>query len=113
MDGAQVGVLEETHQVGLGGFLECENGGALKPNVRFEVLCDLAHEALKRPLADEKLGGFLVLANLAQRNGCFLAISPPVDLRAVCLVRAIVAVAVAVRYAAEAFADVFVDAHLD
>jgi len=33
-----------------------------------QVLGDLAHEALEGKLADQKLGGLLVLADLAQRD---------------------------------------------
>ena len=114
MDGAQVGVLEEADEVGLGGLLEGEDGGGLEAEVGLEVLGDLADEALEGELADEELGGLLVLADLTKRDGtgavtvglldaagggadlraalvasCLRGALPPVDLRAVCLVRAI------------------------
>ena len=38
VDGAQVGVLEQTNQVGLAGFLQSANGCALEPEVSLEVL---------------------------------------------------------------------------
>ena len=41
VDGAQVGVLEETHQVGLAGLLQSHDGRALEPQVGLEVLGDL------------------------------------------------------------------------
>ena len=69
VDRAEVGVLEEPDEVGLGGFLEREHGGALEAEVNLEVLRDLAHKALKRELADEQLGGLLVAADLPQRHG--------------------------------------------
>ena len=69
MDGAQVGVLEETHEIRLGGFLEGEDGGGLEPEVGLEVLGDLADEALEGELADQELGGLLVLADLTKRDG--------------------------------------------
>ena len=69
VDGAQVGVLEETHEVRLGGFLEGEDGGGLEPEVGLEVLGDLADEALEGELADQELGGLLVLADLTKRDG--------------------------------------------
>lgn len=69
MDGAQVRVLEESNKVGLGGFLEGEHGRALEAEVGLEVLGDLTDETLERELADEKLGGLLVAANLAKRDG--------------------------------------------
>ena len=68
VDGAQVGVLEDPDQVGLGGLLQCENGARLKAQVGLEVLSDLPHKALERQLADEQLGRLLVAADLAQRN---------------------------------------------
>ena len=69
VDGAQVGVLEEMHQVGLGRLLQGQDGGALEAQVGLEVLGDLAHQALEGQLADEQLRGLLVLADLAQRHG--------------------------------------------
>ena len=114
VDGAQVGVLEEANEVGLGGLLEGQDGGALEAEVGLEVLGDLADEALEGELADEELGGLLVAADLAERHGTravavglldtsggggrlagglggelLAGALPPVDLRAVCLVRAI------------------------
>ena len=69
VDRAQVGVLEEAHQVSLSGLLESEHSRALEAEVRLEVLGDLADEALERELADEQLRGLLVLADLAERHG--------------------------------------------
>jgi histone H4 len=69
MNGAEVGVLEEADEVRLGGLLEGEDGGGLEAEVRLEVLRDLADEALEGELADQQLGGLLVLADLAERDG--------------------------------------------
>ena len=69
VDGAQVGVLEEANEVGLGGLLEGEDGGSLEPQVGLEVLGDLADEALEGELPDEELGGLLVPADLAKGDG--------------------------------------------
>ena len=52
VDGAQVGVLEKADQVGLGGLLQGQDGGALEAEVRLEVLGDLADEALEGELAN-------------------------------------------------------------
>ena len=117
MDGAEVGVLEEADEVSLGRLLEGEDGGGLEPEVGLEVLGDLADEALEGELADEELGGLLVLADLAESDGTGpVAVGlldatggggglasrlggellagglASVDLRAVCLVRAMVLV---------------------
>ena len=39
---AQVGVLEKTHHIGLGGLLESEDGRTLKAKVVLEGGCDVA-----------------------------------------------------------------------
>ena len=69
VDGAQVGVLEEADEVGLGGLLEGQEGGGLEAQVGLEVLGDLTDEALEGQLADEQFGRLLVLADLAQGDG--------------------------------------------
>ena len=69
VDGAQVGVLEQPHQVGLARLLQRHDGRALEAQVRLEVLRDLAHQALERQLADQQLGRLLVAPDLAQRHG--------------------------------------------
>jgi hypothetical protein len=69
VDGAEVGVLEQTDEVGLGGFLEGQDGVALEPQIRLEVLSDLTDQALEGQLPDEQLRALLVLADLAQRHG--------------------------------------------
>jgi hypothetical protein len=38
VDGAQVGVLEQTHQVGLGGLLQGQQGGALEAQVALRYI---------------------------------------------------------------------------
>jgi len=74
VDGAQVGVLEETDQVGLTGLLEGRHSRALEAEIGLEVLGDFAHQTLKRQLADEELGGLLVAADLAESD-CARAVS--------------------------------------
>ncbi|KAK7803281.1 hypothetical protein U0070_011462, partial [Myodes glareolus] len=69
VNGAQVGVLKQTHQVGLAGFLQRHDGRALEAQVGLEVLRDLAHQPLERQLADQQLGRLLVAPDLAQRHG--------------------------------------------
>ena len=55
VDGAQVGVLEETDQVSLAGLLQSHDGGALEAQIGLEVLGDLTDETLEGELADEEL----------------------------------------------------------
>ena len=50
-------------------LLESHDGRALEAEVSLEVLRDLAHQALERELADQKLSGLLVLADLAESHG--------------------------------------------
>ena len=66
MDGAQVGVLEETDQVGLAGLLESSYSRRLESQVSLEVLGDLTDEALEGELADEELSRLLVATDLTK-----------------------------------------------
>ena len=50
VNGTEVGVLEETHEVGLTGLLESHHGRALEAEVGLEVLSDLPDETLERKL---------------------------------------------------------------
>ena len=69
VDGAQVGVLEQTDQVGLAGLLESHDGRALEPQVSLEVLGNLTDQTLEGQLADEELGGLLVPPDLTEGDG--------------------------------------------
>ena len=69
VDGTQVGVLEEADKIRLGRLLQREDGMRLKAQVRLEVLRDFADEALERQLADQQLGGLLVLPANVENGG--------------------------------------------
>ena len=69
MDGAQVGILKEGDEVGLDGFLERADGGALEAEVGLEVLCDFTDQSLEGKLADEELGGFLITSDFSESDG--------------------------------------------
>ena len=69
VDGTQVRVLEEAHQVRLRGLLQRAEGSALEPQVELKVLRNLAHEPLERQLPDEELGALLKAADLPERDG--------------------------------------------
>ena len=69
VDGAQVGVLEETHQVSLAGLLQSHDGGALEAQVGLEVLGDLTDQTLEGQLADQQLGALLVTTDLTESHG--------------------------------------------
>jgi histone H3 len=68
MDGAQVGILEKSNQVSLGGFLKGLDSGSLETQVSLEVLSDLTDQTLEWQLSDEKLSGFLVSSDLTKSN---------------------------------------------
>jgi len=69
VDGAQVGVFEETDEVALGGFLEGEDSGGLESEVSFELLGDFSDESLEGELSDEELSRLLVLSNFSEGDG--------------------------------------------
>ena len=69
MDGAQVGVLEQTDQVSLAGFLQGHDGGALETQIGLEVLSDFTHQTLEGQFADQKLGRLLVTTDLTESDG--------------------------------------------
>ncbi|TRY67267.1 hypothetical protein TCAL_15891, partial [Tigriopus californicus] len=68
VDGAQVGVLKETHQVGLRGLLQCHNGARLETQVGFKVLSNLTDQTLEGQFTDEQLSGLLVTADLSKSH---------------------------------------------
>ena len=68
MNGAQVSILEETDEVGFAGLLQSHHGRALEAKIGLKILSDFPDETLERKLADEKFGGFLVAANLAESD---------------------------------------------
>ena len=69
VDGAQVGVLEQTDQVGLRRLLEGQDGGCLETQIVLEVLGDLTNQTLERQLANQSSVALLVLADLTQGDG--------------------------------------------
>ena len=69
VDGAQVGVLEETDQVGFASLLQSHHSGALEPQVSLEVLGDFSDQTLEREFADQQLSRLLVASDLSQSHG--------------------------------------------
>ena len=76
VDGAQVGVLEQTNQVSFGSLLESHDGRALEAQVSLEVLGDFTHQTLEGEFSDEELGALLVTTDLTESDG-----SGPVSVR--------------------------------
>ena len=69
VDGAEVGVLEETDEVGFRGLLEGHDGGGLESKVGLPLLGDFADESLEGELSDKKLSGLLVSSNFSESDG--------------------------------------------
>ena len=69
VDGAKVGVLEESDHVGLSSLLKGKDGGRLESEVSLEVGSDFSDESLERKLSDEELGGFLILSDHSKGDG--------------------------------------------
>ena len=69
VDGAQVGVLEESDQVSLAGLLQSHDSGALESQVGLEVLSDLTDQTLEGQFPDEELGALLVPPDLTESHG--------------------------------------------
>ena len=68
MDGAQVGVLKKTNEVGLASLLKGHDSRALEAEVSLEVLGNLTDKALEGQLADEELSRLLVSPDLTEGN---------------------------------------------
>jgi histone H3 len=68
MDGAQVGVLEETNQVGLASLLQGHDSRALEAQVSLEVLGDLTDQTLEGQFPDQQLGALLVTTDLTESH---------------------------------------------
>src|SRR6056300_83368 len=66
--GTQIRVFEETDEIRFRGFLEREHGSRLETKIRPVFLGDLLHETLEGDLANQKFGGLLVLADLAESD---------------------------------------------
>ena len=69
VDGAQVGVLKETNQVGLASLLQSHDSAGLESEVSLEVLGNFSNQSLEGKFADQKLSGFLVTSDLTKSNG--------------------------------------------
>lgn len=69
VDGAQVGILEETDEVSLGRLLEGHDSRGLEAEISLEILGDLTNESLEGKLADEQFGGLLVAPDLTKSDG--------------------------------------------
>merc|ERR1712066_397286 len=69
VDGAEVGVLEESDHVSLSGLLESEDGGGLESEVGLEIVGDFSNESLEGEFPDEELSRFLESSDLSEGDG--------------------------------------------
>jgi len=68
VDSAQVGVLEQTNQVGLSSFLEGSNGSTLESQIGLVVLSNFTNKALEGELPQQEFGTLLVATNFTESN---------------------------------------------
>ena len=68
MDGAQVGVLEESNKVSLSSLLKSKDGRTLESKVSLEVLGDFTDKSLEGELSDQELSGLLVSSNFTKSD---------------------------------------------
>lgn len=69
VDSAQVNILKQRDEVGLGSLLEGSDGSRLEAKVSLALLGDLTDETLEGKLADQELSRLLVATDLTERNG--------------------------------------------
>ena len=69
VDGAEVGVFEESNEVALGGFLEGQDGGGLESQVALELRGDFSHQSLERKLSDEEFSALLESSDFSESDG--------------------------------------------
>jgi hypothetical protein len=68
VDGSQVGVLEQTYQVGFGGFLQGEHGGGLESQVGLVLGCDFSNESLEGEFSNEEFSTLLEFSDFSECN---------------------------------------------
>ena len=68
VDSAQVGVFEETDQVGLASLLKGHDSRALEAEIGLEVLGDFTDKALEGQLADEELLSLIHISEPTRRS---------------------------------------------
>jgi hypothetical protein len=71
VDGAKVGVFEETDQVSFSSLLKGEDSGALETEVVLEFGGDLTDESLEGELTDKELGGLLETSDFTEGNSAW------------------------------------------
>ena len=68
VDGAQVGVLEQTDEVSLASLLKGHDSRALEAEISLEVLSNFTYQTLEWELADQEFSRFLVSTDLTESD---------------------------------------------
>jgi histone H3 len=69
VDSAQVGIFEQTDEIGLAGLLQSHDSRALEAQIGLEVLGDLTDEALEGQFPNEQFRRLLVTTDLSEGHG--------------------------------------------
>ena len=111
MNGTEICVFKQAHKISFRSFLQCKDGLRTETKIILEFLSNFTNQSLEGQFADQQFSAFLITTNLTCQGGideaswrrqlleliceqllwliAFEELFPPVDLRAVCLVRAI------------------------
>lgn len=68
VNGAEIGIFEQSNKVSLARFLQSHNGRALEAKIGLEILGDLTNQSLEREFANQQLRAFLVATNFTKSN---------------------------------------------
>lgn len=69
VDGAQVGIFQQTNQIRFSDFLNSLNSISSELQVCFVVLGDFSDQTLERTASDQQFSWFLISTDLSQRHG--------------------------------------------
>ena len=68
VNGTQVGIFKQSDEVGLGGFLQGQDGRSLESQITLEILSNFTNQALKGQFSDQQIRRFLVTTNFPQSD---------------------------------------------
>ena len=68
MNGAQVGIFEETSQIALSGFLKCKEGLRLESELSIDTVTDCSDESLEWSFSEHEGNGLLVSLYFSEGN---------------------------------------------
>ncbi|KAI9186803.1 hypothetical protein LWI28_021112 [Acer negundo] len=68
VNGTQISVFKQTHQIRLSCLLKSSHYAALEPHIGLKILSNLSHKSLEWKLPYQKLCALLVLSYLSQRH---------------------------------------------